>query len=130
MIDDLSQLILSAPFHRWLGIEMVEQRGDTLELAMPWREEIISNSKSGSAHGGILASLIDLTGYYTIISAGGIAKSTVDLRIDYHRPATTGPLRAVGQVIKVGRTISTAETRILDMGERLLASGRGTYLSA
>jgi len=80
-------------------------------------------------HGGILASLIDLTGLYAIIAAGGVARATVDLRVDYHRAATNGPLRAIGQVVKLGKTISTADTRILDDDDRLVASGRGTYLS-
>jgi len=128
--DNLAHLLQIAPFHRWLGLQIVQQNNDQLELEMPWRDEIISNPMIGAAHGGILASLIDLCGLYTIISAGGSAKATADLRIDYHRPATKGPLRAIGQVIKLGKTISTADTRILDGDDRLVASGRGTYLSA
>ncbi|QJB70319.1 hotdog fold thioesterase [Parasphingorhabdus halotolerans] len=126
----LADLLLIAPFHRWLGLKIVQQSDDHLELEMPWRDELVSNPAIGAAHGGILASLIDLTGLYTIIAVGGLAKATADLRVDYHRPATKGPLRATGQVIKLGKTISTAETHILDADGRLVASGRGAYLSA
>ena len=128
--ENLADLLLIAPFHRWLDLKILQQSDDQLELEMPWRDELVSNPVIGAAHGGILASLIDLTGLYTIISAGGSAKATADLRVDYHRPATKGPLRAIGQVVKLGRTISTADTRILDADDRLVASGRGTYLSA
>ena len=127
--ENLADVMQIAPFHRWLGLKIVQQNNDHLELEMPWREELVSNPVIGAVHGGILASLIDLTGLYAIIAAGGIARATVDLRVDYHRAATNGPLRAIGQVVKLGKTISTADTRIIDDDERLVASGRGTYLS-
>tara|TARA_R110002124_G_scaffold250030_1_gene415099 strand:+ start:201 stop:602 length:402 start_codon:yes stop_codon:yes gene_type:complete len=127
--ENLADVMQIAPFHRWLGLKIVQQNNDLLELEMPWRDELVSNPVIGAVHGGILASLIDLTGLYAIIAAGGIARATVDLRVDYHRAATNGPLRAIGQVVKLGKTISTADTRILDDDDRLVASGRGTYLS-
>lgn len=127
--ENLADVMQIAPFHRWLGLKIVQQNNDHLELEMPWRDELVSNPVIGAVHGGILASLIDLTGLYAIIAAGGIARATVDLRVDYHRAATNGPLRAIGQVVKLGKTISTADTRIIDDDDRLVASGRGTYLS-
>ena len=95
---------------------------------MPWREEIVSNPMIGSVHGGVLASLIDLTGLYTLLSQGVTAKATADLRVDYHRPATSGPLTVTGQVVKVGRQISVAESRIVGPEGKLIASGRGAYI--
>ena len=127
--ENLADVMQIAPFHRWLGLKIVQQNNDQLELEMPWRDELVSNPVIGAVHGGILASLIDLTGLYAIIAAGGVARATVDLRVDYHRAATNGPLRAIGQVVKLGKTISTADTRIIDDDDRLVASGRGTYLS-
>jgi uncharacterized protein (TIGR00369 family) len=127
--ENLADVMQIAPFHRWLGLKIVQQNNDHLELEMPWRDELVSNPVIGAVHGGILASLIDLTGLYAIIAAGGVARATVDLRVDYHRAATNGPLRAIGQVVKLGKTISTADTRIIDDDDRLVASGRGTYLS-
>ena len=46
-------------------------------ITMPWREEIVSNPMIGSAHGGILASLVDLTGLYTLLAAGVAASDAV-----------------------------------------------------
>jgi uncharacterized protein (TIGR00369 family) len=96
---------------------------------MPWREEIVSNPMIGSAHGGVLASLVDLTGLYTLIAGGAAARTTADLHVDYHRPATSGPLTAHGQIVKIGRQISVAETQILGPDGKLVASGRGAYFS-
>ena len=127
-LEQLRAMLLIAPFHQWLGLDIVELTDETLILEMPWREEIVSNPMIGSAHGGILSALIDLTGLYTINALGGSACATADMRVDFHRPATSGPLRAIGRVVKLGKQISVAETRIEDAEGRLLASGRGAYV--
>lgn len=124
----LQDMLDIAPFHQWLGLKIQSCSEDRLELTMPWREEIISNPVLGAAHGGVLASLIDLTGLYALVMLGTRAKATADLRVDYHRPATAGPLVARGQVIKIGRQISVAEARIFGPDDKLLASGRGAYI--
>ena len=54
---------------------------------------------------------------------------TVDLRVDYHRPALQGERTVEGRVIKLGRTFSTAEAYVYDSEGALLASGRGVYHS-
>lgn len=124
----LQEMLDIAPFHRWLGLQIQSCSEDGLELTMPWREEIISNPVLGAVHGGVLASLIDLTGLYALVMLGTRAKATADLRVDYHRPATAGTLIARGQVIKAGRQISVAEARIFGPGNTLVASGRGAYI--
>ena len=127
-LAELRKMLHIAPFHRWLGLDIVDLTERKLILEMPWRDEIVSNPMIGSAHGGILSALIDLTGLYTINALGGSARATADMRVDFHRPATSGPLRAIGRVVKLGKQISVAETRIEDAEGRLLASGRGAYV--
>jgi len=127
-LSELRKMLHIARFHRWLGLEIVDLTERELILEMPWRDEIVSNPMIGSAHGGILSALIDLTGLYTVNAMGGTARATADLRVDFHRPATSGPLRAIGSVVKLGRKLSVAETRIEDSAQRLLASGRGAYV--
>lgn len=128
-VEQLGELLSLAPFHRWLGISIVELDPDQLVIAMPWREEIVSNPRVGAAHGGILSALIDLTGLYTILAMGGTARATADMRVDFHRPAMPGLLFAIGKPVKLGRQISVAETRIVAADSTLLASGRGAYVA-
>lgn len=127
-VPRLQEMLRMAPFHAWLGLTVKSATAEGLEIEMPWRDEIISNPVMGSVHGGILASLIDLTGLYTLNAQGTKARATADLRVDYHRPATAGPLVAAGKVVKIGRQISVAETRITGPEGKLLASGRGAYI--
>lgn len=124
----LQEMLEIAPFHKWLGLEIRSCSHAGLELTMPWREEIVSNPDIGAAHGGVLATLIDLSGLYALVMQGTRAKATADLRVDFHRPATAGPLLARGQVVKTGRQISVAEARVFGPDDKLLASGRGAYI--
>ena len=116
--DRLEHMLTIAPFHQWLGLTVKHFEPGKLQLEMPWRDEIVSNPVIGSAHGGVLASLIDLSGLYVLLAMGHKAKATVDLRVDYHRPATQGPLLASATVVKVGRQISVADTRISALAAR------------
>lgn len=118
----------AAPFHAWLGLEAVKVTRTELQLRMPWRPEIVSNPRIGSAHGGVLGSLIDLAGFYVLLVNQHRVSATANLVVDYHRPATEGPLHAMAQLIRVGRTLSTAQTSIRNAEGELLASGRGAYL--
>jgi uncharacterized protein (TIGR00369 family) len=131
MIDRerLQEMLRIAPFHRWLGLEISTCSAEGIEITMPWRNEIVSNPMIGSAHGGVLASLVDLTGLYALIAGGAAARATADLHVDYHRPATSGLLSAHGRIVKIGRQISVAETQILGPDGKLVASGRGAYFS-
>ena len=125
--EQLEEMLRIAPFHQWLGVEIKSHSADQLQLLMPWRNEIVSNPVLGAAHGGVLAALIDLTGLYTLLAMGAKVKATADLRVDYHRPATSGPLTATGRIVKIGRQISVAETHITGPEGKLVASGRGAY---
>lgn len=117
-----------SPFQRWLGLRVEEAGEGRLVVGLRWREEFVSNPATKSMHGGILASLIDLGGLYAVLTAKAVATATVDLRVDYHRPASGGDLRATSRVIKLGSKVSTAETEIVGDDGKLVASGRGVYL--
>jgi len=41
-LDQLRSMLLIAPFHQWLGLDIAELTDDALILEMPWRDEIVS----------------------------------------------------------------------------------------
>jgi uncharacterized protein (TIGR00369 family) len=125
----LAAMVRDCPFHVWLGVELVALEETGVAIAMPWRNEFVSDAAAGYAHGGILASLIDLAADYAIAARLGRSVPTVDLRIDYHRAAMRGRLIARAAVIKLGATLATAESRVFDEGDNLIASGRGVFLT-
>ncbi|MGQ4274398.1 PaaI family thioesterase [Terrihabitans sp. B22-R8] len=128
--EEVEALLLRGPFHQWLGLKVVEVGDGTIELSATWRPEWVVNADRGYVHGGILATLVDLTADWALVSKTGRGVPTVDLRVDYHRAAMQGDLRCVGKVVKFGSQISVAEAQILDGDGKLLASGRGVYMTA
>ena len=126
---ELQERITLAPFHQWLDIRVSQVNEDGIRISIPWREEFVVNPKRGYAHGGILATLIDIAADYALAVKIGTPVPTVDLRVDYHRAAMPGELTVKARVLNLGRTFSTAEAMIYDSESKLLASGRGVYHS-
>ncbi len=126
----LEARIQKAPFHQWLGLTVDEVTAQGITVRAKWREEFVVNAEGGYTHGGILATLIDIVADYALAASLGRPFPTVDLRVDYHRPALRGDLVCKGRVIKTGAQVSSAEASIFDGDGRLLASGRGVYLTA
>ena len=129
-LDDVQALITRVPFHQWLGLTVTAMHDDGIELTAKWREDWVVNAERGYTHGGVLAALIDLAADWAMVKQTGRGVPTIDLRVDYHRPALRGDLVARGKVIRAGSQFATAEAQVFDADGKLLASGRGTYFTA
>ena len=81
------------PFNRVLGIEIVELSKGEAVFSVPFRPELIGDPDRPALHGGVLSAVADTCGGCAVWSAVGADDrvSTIDLRIDYMRPATPGP---------------------------------------
>ncbi len=121
-----------SPYQNWLGLKLDKCTAGEISITCPWREDLVSNPALGSVHGGVLAALIDLGGLYSILTQSSRVRSTIDLRVDYHAPATPdgGVMTSTSTILTIGGKISTAETRITDENGTLIASGRGVYMMA
>lgn len=129
-VEQVQEMILRGPYHQWLGLKVIALGEDSIELKASWREEWVVNPERRYTHGGILAALVDLAADWAMVRRAGRGVPTIDLRVDYHRAAMPGDLTARGRVIRFGRQISTAEAQIFDQDGKLVASGRGTYMTA
>jgi uncharacterized protein (TIGR00369 family) len=83
-------------------------------------------------HGGYAATLIDsATGcaVQTMLPAGA-GYGTIELKVNYVRKidAETGRLLCTGIVIHSGRTMFTADAKVVDENGKLYAHGSGTFL--
>lgn len=86
----------------------------------------------GIVHGGYAASILDSCMGCAVetMLAAGITYTTVELKINYVRAmtASTGTVRAVGSAIHTGRRMATAEGRLLDTNDKLIAHGSTTCM--
>ncbi|MGA8077694.1 MAG: PaaI family thioesterase [Xanthobacteraceae bacterium] len=129
-LEQIQAIVTRAPFHQWLGLSVVAAGDDSIEIKATWREEWVVNTERRYTHGGILAALIDLAADWAMVKTTGRGVPTIDLRVDYHRPAMPGDLVAHGKVVRAGSQFATAEAQIFDLDGKLIASGRGTYFTA
>jgi uncharacterized protein (TIGR00369 family) len=128
--DELQTRLVANHFNEWMGLKIIGLEEDNIEISMTWREEMISNPKARVTHGGILGALVDVAADFMIAAKLGAPAPTVDMRVDYHRAALPGDLKAVGRIVRIGGTFSTAEAEVYDGDGKLVASGRGLYYTA
>ena len=83
-------------------------------------------------HGGYAATLIDSALGCAVQTrlAAGVGYGTVELKVNYVRKidATVGRIICTGTVIHSGRTMFTAEAKVVDENGKLYAHGSGTFL--
>jgi uncharacterized protein (TIGR00369 family) len=127
--DQVEQLLTRGPFHRWLGLKVLSVQADGIELKATWREEWVVNPDRRYTHGGVLAALVDVAADWAMVTRTGRGVPTIDMRVDYHAAAMPGDLIARGRIVKWGNQFSVAEAQVFDESGKLLASGRGTYLT-
>lgn len=127
---DVQAIVDRSAFLTWMGLKIEKLGPQSIDVRATWRPEWVANPDIGQTQGGIHAALIDFAANFALFSTMGRPVLTADLRVDYHRIATKGDLIAKGRVVKLGRTVSTCEAEIFDEEGRLLASGRGAFLTA
>lgn len=64
--------------------------------------------------------------------AAGVFYTTLEVNVNFVRPLTssTGPVRCTGTVVHGGKTVATAEGRVVDSDGKLYAHGTSTLLVA
>ena len=129
-IEKLQQLISLGPFNKWLNFTVLKAGEDGVEIKAVWRDEWMVNPERRYTHGGILAAIVDVAADYAIAARLGRPVPTIDIRVDYHKPAMPGDITAKGRVVRMGNQFSTAEACLYDQEGALIASGRGTYFTA
>ena len=86
----------------------------------------------GTVHGAFTAAVLDSAmglAVFTKLPAG-TGQTTIELKLNFIRPmsARTGEVRGEGRVVHIGRTIATAEGRLLDREDKVVAHGSTTCM--
>jgi uncharacterized protein (TIGR00369 family) len=86
----------------------------------------------GVVHGGLVCTLLDTVAgcaVHTTLPAG-VGYTSIELKVNYLRAvhATSGPLTAIGRVVKPGRRVAFAEGEVLDAQGRTVATASSSLL--
>lgn len=130
LLDRLAAAFRAAPAIAHMGLDNVELLVDgAVRARMPLRPEHERAAGTRQFHGGPIAAFIDTVGDLAVAVAVGGGVPTMNVRIDYLKPAVGAHLYAVARVRRAGRTVAVADIDVFDEKGALVAVGRGTYSS-
>ena len=84
--------ITTLPFGNEIGMRLHRAEAGVAVLSVPYDERLVGDPETGVLHGGVITALLDTACGWAVMAAPAKFKSiaTLDLRIDYMRPATAG----------------------------------------
>ena len=112
-----------------LGIEFAAVDGErgTAEVRFEAKPEFLN--PAGNVQGGFLAAMLDDT-MGTALSATldpGQFAPTVNLNVQFHRPAVLGSLKGVGRVVLRGREMCHGSAELWQ-NDKVVATATGTFV--
>ncbi|MEM7768161.1 MAG: PaaI family thioesterase [Pseudomonadota bacterium] len=121
----------AVPWAKALGLEVIRIERARAFARAPWREDLVGDPDHGIIAGGVITALLDNLCGVSITAALDEFKAmaTLDLRIDYMRPADAGR-DIIGEAECYHITRSVAFTRAWayhDTRDKIIASASGAF---
>jgi uncharacterized protein (TIGR00369 family) len=128
-LERLQAYLDNSPFIAFMRMraKAIEPERETVVLELPMRAEFERGKGTGQYHGGVIATFIDVAGDFALALVVGGPVPTINLRVDYLRPATRTALTATARVRRAGRTVGVVDVDVHDDNGKLVAVGRGCY---
>lgn len=118
------------PFNRVLGVRVHEVAEGRVVLAVPFKAELVGDPDRPALHGGVLSAVADAAGGAAVWTCIGEHDrvSTIDLRIDYLRPARLELFHATATVLRVGNRVGVVNIVVEHPGDpHVVAEAKGVY---
>ena len=114
------------PFGEHLGLELTHVEEGYVEGKIEFEDHHSLSETTRLAHGAVPYGLADSLSAAALASVEGNPGQTLDVRIDYLRPAT-GDIYGKAEVVRYGRETGVVEVEVVDEDDRPLAKTRGVY---
>ena len=128
-VEQVQAIFEASPFLGFLQLRAIalDHEAGTLTVTMPMRPELERRVGTAQFHGGPIAAFIDIVGDFAVGMTVGGGVPTINLRIDYLKPAVGTLLTGTARVRRTGRTVALVDVDVHDEKQSLVAVGRGTY---
>ena len=132
--EDILAFAKHFPFFNLIGLELLDLKPRWSLTRITARNDL--NQPAGILHGGVIASLIDtgiaqamlLTDEFQKVRADAGALVSVDLRVRYLRPVSSGAITCESNIVHLGRKIVHASSVVKNDAGKDVALGESIYM--
>ena len=130
-------------FNRVLGMRIDEIGASSVSGHLEMRPELVGHDLHQRLHGGVISAALDAMAGVAVMAAIGARHldepiearvrrfmhlGTIDLRIDYLRPAIGACFMMRGEVLRLGSRLASTRMEMSDAAGKLLAIGSAAYI--
>lgn len=130
-------------FNAVLGLKVARLQADRAWGQIEMRHELIGHFSHNRMHGGVISASLDAMGGLAVMTSLGardhehtlaqrmqrfLKLGTIDLRVDYLRPAVSARFTCHAEVLRLGSRVASTRMEMHDANGRLVATGAGAYI--
>ena len=130
-------------FNTVLGLKVTELRPDLARGRIEMKPELVGHYHYNRLHGGVISASLDGMAGLSVMAAIGARHmdeppaqrlhrfsklGTIDLRIDYLRPAVADFFELKSEVLRLGSRVASTRMEFTGPDGKLFATGSGAYI--
>lgn len=130
-------------FNQVLGLKIDSLRPEGVHGSIAMKRELVGHFIHNRMHGGVISACLDSMGGLAALAAIGARHmdeppeqrlhrfgklGTIDLRVDYLRPAVGERFEIQAEVLRLGSRVASTRMEFRAADGKLLATGSGAYI--